>query len=296
MAIQRGLSPVNLTGFDCYLEELRSFPLITAEQETELARRARAGDEIAANDLVRANLRFVVSVAKRFQNRGVPLPDLVQEGNIGLLIAARKFDPEWGVRFISYAVWWVRQRILRALGEQGRAVRIPPSWISELKTVSWEREWLMQTLGRAPTDAELADATGLTPKRIGQILIFDLSELSLDAPVNEDSNTTLGELLGRESGDVTGAGVACTDLAEHVERALDSVDSRAASVLRLYYGFGGRREHTFEEIGALLGVSKGRVAQIRDRAVLRLRDSGQIEALASLLEDIAPVDWDFDTM
>jgi RNA polymerase primary sigma factor len=280
---------------DHYLAELSRFPPTTREQEIELAHRARAGDESAVNGLVVANLRFVVSVAKRYRDRGVPFPDLVQEGNIGLMLAARKFDPELGVRFISYAVWWVRQRMLAALGRQGRAVRIPPRWVSDLRAVSRERERLTQMLGRAPTLAELAKASELPPERIEQVLVFELPEFSLDAPVNQDgSGATLGELLANESGDATDAGALYSDLAEHVDRALDTVNPRAASVLRLYYGFGGRREHTYEEVGALLGVSNGRAVQIHDRAILRLRDSEQCEALASLLNGAAPADWDFD--
>lgn len=286
-----------LTGLDLYRAELSRFSRLTPEQEIEVAHRARAGDESALNELVVANLRFVVMIAKRFRDRGVPFPDLVQEGNMGLMLAARKFDPERGVRFISYAVWWVRQRMLTALERQRRAIRIPPSWVSDLRAVLRERERLMQTLGRAPTLAELAIATELSPERIDQVLVFELSEASLDAPVNEDwGDATLAEKVAIESGNVTDAGALYNGLAEHVDRALDTVNPREASVVRLYYGLGGRREHTYEEVGTLLGVSGGRAMQIHDRAILRLRDSEQCEALASLLDGGAPVDWDFDPL
>ena len=265
---------------DLYLEDLSRYPLLTAEEEDAIARRARAGDTEALEALVRANLRFVVSVAKRYQNRGLPFGDLVQEGNLGLVTAARKFDPDQGVKFISYAVWWIRQAILASLARQSRSVRLPLNRATELSRVLRVSEDLKQKLGRDPSAAEIAGPAELDESTVEMLLSLNVAEVRLDAPVGDgDDNRFMERFLVDES-DVEDA-VDRTLLKEHVALALQSIRPRDARVLRLYYGLQGESEHTLEQIGQLLGVTRERVRQLRDRALLEIRNSETGKALST---------------
>jgi RNA polymerase primary sigma factor len=255
--------------------------LITPEEEIEYGRRAQAGDEDAVQRLVRANLRFVISVAKKYQNRGVSLIDLIQEGNVGLVTAARKFDPDQGVKFISYAVWWIRQAILSALANQGRAVRVPLNRASDLARIFRERERLKQELRREPTAEELAEAAKLTPEVVESLQTLNAAEIRLDAPIGDSDDSQLVERFILEEAAEPEAAVEERLLAEQIERALDTLMPRDARVLRLYFGLEGGREHTLEEIGNVLGVTRERVRQLRDRALKRLREGELGAALES---------------
>ena len=269
------------TALDQYLRDVSRHELLTAQQEIELGRLARTGDEDAIQSLVRANLRFVISVAKKYQNRGVALVDLIQEGNVGLVTAARKFDVDQGVKFISYAVWWIRQAILAALANQGRAVRVPLNRASDLARIFRERERLKQELGREPSVTEVAEAAILTPEVVQSLQTLNAAEIRLDAPIGESEDSQLVERFMFEEAVRPEEEVEERLLAEHIERALDTLTPRDARVVRLYFGLDGGREHTLEEIGNMLGVTRERVRQLRDRALKRLREGELGTALES---------------
>ncbi len=249
---------------DLYLEDVSRYPLLTPEEEDSLARRAQSGDPVALEQLIRANLRFVVSVAKRYQNRGLTFGDLIQEGNTGLVTAARKFDPDQGVKFISYAVWWIRQAILASLARQSRSVRLPLNRATELARVLRVSEELKQTLGRDPSAPEIALKAELKPAIVEMLLALNVSEVRLDAPIGEADDSNL-------------IGVENRILQERIGVALSEIRPRDARVLRLYYGLQGESEHTLEQIGQILGVTRERVRQLRDRALMEIRrsDSGK---------------------
>ncbi len=265
---------------DLYLDELSRHPVLTTEQEQAVARRAQVGDTAALDILVLSNLRFVISVAKRYQNRGIPFADLIQEGNAGLITAAHKFDPDQGVKFISYAVWWIRQSILAALARHGRSVRLPLNRATELaRVLRFERE-MKQKLRRDPTPAELAKETGLDRPTVEMLRALNVAEVRLDAPVGAFENGQLGERLLLDETNMEDA-VEAKLLQERVALALQDLRPRDARVVRLYYGLQGEREHTLEEIGGLLGVTRERVRQLRDRALRELRAGTAGEALRS---------------
>jgi RNA polymerase primary sigma factor len=269
------------TALDQYLKEVSRHKLLTAKDEIELGARALKGDEDAINQLVRSNLRFVISVAKKYQNRGVSLTDLIQEGNVGLVTAARKFDPDQGVKFISYAVWWIRQAILAALANQGRAVRVPLNRASDLARIFRERERLKQELRREPSTQEVAEAAKLTPEIVESLSTLNSAEIRLDAPIGDSDDSQLVERFITDEAHEPELAVEERMLAEQIERALDTLTPRDARVLRLYFGLEGDREHTLEEIGNMLGVTRERVRQLRDRALKRLREGDLGDALQS---------------
>ena len=269
------------SALDQYLRDVSRHELITPEQEKVLGARAQLGDEDAVQELARANLRFVISVAKKYQNRGVSLTDLIQEGNVGLVTAARKFDPEQGVKFISYAVWWIRQAILASLANQGRSVRVPLNRASDLARIFREKERLRQERGREPSPEELSKATRLTPELIESLQTLNAAEIRLDAPIGDSEDSQLVERFLTEEATEPELGVEARLLAESVNVALTTLEARDAKVLRLYFGLQGEREHTLEEIGNMLGVTRERIRQLRDRALRRLRDGEKGSALES---------------
>ncbi|MBT8335712.1 MAG: RNA polymerase sigma factor RpoD/SigA [Gemmatimonadetes bacterium] len=269
------------TALDQYLRDVSRHELITPEQEKILGARAQKGDEDAVQELARANLRFVISVAKKYQNRGVSLTDLIQEGNVGLVTAARKFDPEQGVKFISYAVWWIRQAILAALANHGRSVRVPLNRASDLARIFREKERLKQELGREPSPEELSAATDLTPELVESLQTLNAAEIRLDAPIGDSEDSQLVERFITEEAAEPEIEVESRLLTEAVTEALATLDARDAKVLRLYFGLEGEREHTLEEIGNMLGVTRERIRQLRDRALRRLREGGKGAALES---------------
>ncbi len=269
------------TALDQYLREVSRHALLTPAEEVSLGHRALKGDEDAVQALVRANLRFVISIAKKYQNRGVSLIDLIQEGNVGLVTAARKFDPDQGVKFISYAVWWIRQAILSSLANQGRAVRVPLNRASDLARIFRERERLKQELRRDPTTEEIAEAAKLTPAVVEQLQTLNASEIRLDAPIGDTDDSQLVERFITEEAPEPEEAVEERLLAEQIDRALETLSPRDAQVLRLYFGLDNGREHTLEEIGNMLGVTRERIRQLRDRALKRLREGDLGPALES---------------
>jgi len=266
---------------DQYLYEVAKTPLLSPQEEVAVARRIATGDADAMQELIRANLRFVISVAKKYQNRGMALSDLIGEGNVGLLTAARKFDPDQGVKFISYAVWWIRQAILAALARQGRTVRVPLNRTADLSRIVRSAETLRKELERQPSPEEIAHATGLTVEVVQSLATLNSADVRLDAPVEGEGERALSDRFVADEATAPETLVMDQLLTEEIDRALKALPPRDAKVLRLYFGLNDGREHTLEEIGGLLGVTRERVRQLRDRALKRLRDGEMGRALAT---------------
>jgi len=274
-----------LASFDPYLYDVEKYPLIEdPSEERELARRARSGDKEAAERLVTANLRFVISYVKKYQGRGLGLAELVCIGNEGLLKAVKKFDPDKGVKFISYAVWWIRQTVLQALAEQTRSVRIPLNQNSNLVKLSRTETALTQLLGRSPTDQEIANEMGEPVETVRALRRVAASELSLDAPIDrgDRDSASFGErFAGAEAEDIEET-VESQAQREFLDRMFEKyLTERERKILYLYYGLDDGEERTLEEIGSLLGVTRERIRQIRNRAFEKLRESPDGEALST---------------
>jgi RNA polymerase primary sigma factor len=257
---------------DFYLQEISRIPLLTLEEETALARRAFKGDVDAQEKLARHNVRFVVSVAKKFQNRGVPLMDLIGEGNVGLMTAARKFDPDRGVKFISYAVWWIRQAIQAAIARHGRPVRVPLNRTADLNRLGRATALLTERLGRIPTTEELTEATGLTRDAVRALSALHIEALRLDHPVREADDRGRLERFVPLTQDGTDSTTLAKSRTEDLEAALAALPSRDAKVIRLYFGLDDGKGRTLEEIGQMMGVTRERIRQLRDRALRQLRE------------------------
>ncbi len=257
---------------DFYLQEISRIPLLNAQEEKELARRAFKGDVDAQEKLARHNVRFVVSVAKKFQNRGVPLMDLIGEGNLGLMTAARKFDPDRGVKFISYAVWWIRQAIQAALARHGRPVRVPLNRTADLNRLGRTVTLLNERLGRAPTTDELVQATGLTREAVRALSALHVEALRLDHPVREADERGRMERFVPLMQEGTDSAMLAKSRTDDLEQALAALAPRDAKVIRLYFGLDDGNSHTLEEIGRMMGVTRERIRQLRDRALRQLRE------------------------
>ncbi len=272
-----------LDSFDQYLQDVERYPLISdPEEERALARRARTGDKEAAERLVTANLRFVISYVKKYQGRGLGLAELVCIGNEGLLKAVKKFDPDKGVKFISYAVWWIRQTVLQALAEQTRSVRIPLNQNSNLARLSRTNTALTQQLGRTPTDHELANEMQEPLETVRALRRVAATELSLDAPLDrgDRDSASFGERFAGAQGAEIEEDVEVAARRNYIESMFDSyLTERERKILYLYYGLDDGEERTLEEIGTLLGVTRERIRQIRNRAFEKLRDSPQGDSL-----------------
>jgi len=266
---------------DQYLQEISQYPLIDRDEEVRLAQEIRAGNEAALNTLVRSNLRFVVAVSKRYQNQGVPLSDLINEGNMGLIRAAHKFDETKGIKFISYAVWWIRQAILQALAEQSRIVRVPLNRAGALHRIGKRKSLLLQELGREPTVDEIAKDMDLSHEEVERTLAISRSHLSLDAPVVAGEDNRLLDYLPDQYAPGPDEETFENALTETVETALASLKDREAKILRLYYGLDGDDPMTLEEIGGMLGVTRERVRQIKEKALERLRHASRARFLES---------------
>jgi RNA polymerase primary sigma factor len=273
----RGLGSV-----EQYIREIGAQPLLSRPEEAELARRIRAGDEEARERLVTANLRFVVSVAKRYADRGVALADLINEGNLGLLRAARRFDESRDVRFVSYAIWWIRQAMLRSISEQSRIVHVPSGRIERRRRVVRTSNTLSQRLGRRATDEEVATELGVASGTISSLSSAPGSYISLDAPVPGSASGSLLELVSDEGREDAQAARESAALRHALEASLTLLGAREADVLRQYFGLDGE-SRTLENIGVELGVSRERVRQIKDRALNRLRDGSSGRGLEAFL-------------
>lgn len=268
---------------DIYLREIRRGQLLTPQREVELARKIRKGDQAAMDELVSANLRFVVSVARKYTGRGLSLADLIEEGNVGLIKAAERFDEKRGFRFISYAIWWIRQSILQALSDQSRVVRVPVNRIGRAIRIDRTAQVLEQELGRAPTDEELAADLDMSPDAIAEHQAYALRAVSLDAPPAADSDTSLLQLLTDEESTSPDEAVAQSDLARDLRAALDTLAPRERQILNEYFGMETGESRTLESIGRDLGLTRERVRQIKERAIRKLFLRRDREGLRSYL-------------
>ena len=265
---------------DQYLQEIGTIDLLTADDEVRLTRRVKEGDEEALHQMVRANLRFVVSVAKRYQGQGLSLADLINEGNYGLIKAAQRFDETRGFKFISYAVWWVRQAILQALAEQSRVVRLPLNRIGTLSKVRKASARLTQTFNRPPNVEELAAELGLKPDKVRDALRHQVRHLSMDAPLGEDDDGSLLDVLQNDEGAPPDERLLDESVRVDVERALSGLPEREAQITRLYFGIGREAPMTLEEIGQEYDLTRERVRQIKEKALRKLRQKSRREDLA----------------
>ncbi len=270
---------VRAGSLDRYLKEISQYPLIDRDEEVRLAQGIRDGDEECLDKLVRSNLRFVVSVAKKYQNQGVLLSDLINEGNMGLIRAAHKFDETKGIKFISYAVWWIRQAILQALAEQSRIVRVPLNRAGALHRIGRRSSMLLQELGREPTVEELAEDLDLTKEEVARTLAISQSHLSLDAPVTPGEDNRLMDYLPDQFASDPEDRAYEDALKDTVDQALSTLKEREAKVLRLYFGLDDQAPMTLEEIGGLLGITRERVRQIKEKALKRLRHASRARFL-----------------
>jgi RNA polymerase primary sigma factor len=271
------------SSLDQYLKEISQYPLLTREDEIDLAQRIRIKDEEALDKLVRSNLRFVVSVAKKYQNQGVALGDLINEGNLGLIRAAHKFDETKGIKFISYAVWWIRQAILQALAEQSRIVRVPLNRAGALHRIGKRSSALLQELGREPTVEEIADELDISHEEVQRTLAISQSHLSLDAPLSPGEDNRLLDYLPDQFSPGPDDETYERALSMTIEEALGTLKEREAKVLRLYFGLEGTDAMTLEEIGSLLGITRERVRQIKEKALVRLRHASRSRFLETFL-------------
>ena len=256
-----------------YLHEVGAYRLMSREDELALGRRIRAGDESAISELVCANLRFVIAIAKRYQNHGVALSDLINEGNVGLLRAARKYDDTKGVKFISYAVWWIRQAIVHALSEYAHTVRIPVGRAALVHRITIATNALRQELAREPTRQEVAASLDMHEDDVFESIPVWRADLSLDAPLPDNEEGRLLDILADDDNTSPDEDISTDDLSNSIDDALSHLRDREAKVLRLYFGFDGNEERTLEEIGHELGVTRERVRQIKERALGKLRRS-----------------------
>src|SRR3978361_1478325 len=264
-----------------YLQEIGKVELVTPEEEVNLARRIRQGDQLALERLTSANLRFVVSVAKKYQNLGLPLNDLINEGNLGLVKAAQRFDETKGFKFISYAVWWIRQSILQALAEQGRLVRLPQNKIGTYNKANKAYMAFEQEHEREPSTEELADILEMSETEINNIFQSNTRHTSLDAPVHEAEDVAMGDLL--EGGDDTDDDVMKDSLREEIRRVLKSLSPREAEIVNAYFGLDGENGNTIEQIGMKYDLTKERIRQIKERAIKRLQKARYSNALKAFL-------------
>ena len=271
---------------DKYLNEVGKIDLINSEQEAELARLIREGDQDALHAITRANLRFVISVAKQYQNQGLPLVDLINEGNLGLIKAAKRFDETKGFRFISYAVWWIRQSILQAIVENARLVRLPVNKISSNNRINEIYQSFMQEFEREPAFQEVADLVGMTEKEVRNILRINGKHVSVDAPISSDvgdSLTILDTIASEGSREELESDLMHQSLSKEVRESLKRLSTKEMQVIIAYYGLDGEQPMTLEEIGYLCDLTRERVRQIKERAIRRLRKSSNTNDLRSYL-------------
>ena len=268
---------------DKYLQEIGKVDLLTPDEEVELAKRIREGDQMALEKLTKANLRFVVSVAKQYQNQGLSLGDLINEGNLGLIKAAQRFDETRGFKFISYAVWWIRQSILQALAEQSRIVRLPLNRVGSLNKISKTFSELEQKYEREPSPDELAECLDVSTSEIVDTMKISGRHVSMDAPFVQGEENSLLDVLENDSEETPDAELMNDSLRREVQRALSTLTQREADVISLYFGLNGEHSMTLEEIGEKFNLTRERVRQIKEKAIRRLRHTSRSKALKPYL-------------
>ncbi len=268
---------------DKYLHEIGKVELLSAEKEVELAKRIKKGDREALELLIKANLRFVVSVSKQYQNQGLSLPDLINEGNLGLIKAAERFDETRGFKFISYAVWWIRQSILQALAEQARIVRLPLNKIGSINKINKAFNKLEQEYQREPTVEEVADLMETRPELIEDAMTFSSIHVSMDAPLRDEEANDMYDVMLNEDSPSPDTELIDNSLRKEIERSLSTLGDREAEILRFYFGLNGYQPHTLEEIGDEFGLTRERVRQIKEKAIKKLKNQYRNRLLKSYL-------------
>jgi len=268
---------------DKYLHEIGKVELLSAEKEVELAKRIKKGDRQALETLIKANLRFVVSVSKQYQNQGLSLPDLINEGNLGLIKAAERFDETRGFKFISYAVWWIRQSILQALAEQARIVRLPLNKIGSINKINKAFSKLEQEYQREPTVEEVANMMESKPELIEDSMNFSNIHISMDAPLRDEEGNNLYDVLLNDDSPKPDEELMDGSLRQEIERSLSTLGDREAEILRFYFGLKGYQPHTLEEIGDEFGLTRERVRQIKEKAIKKLKNQYRNRLLKSYL-------------
>jgi RNA polymerase primary sigma factor len=268
---------------DKYLHEIGKVELLSAEREVELAKRIKKGDREALEELIKANLRFVVSVSKQYQNQGLSLPDLINEGNLGLIKAAERFDETRGFKFISYAVWWIRQSILQALAEQSRIVRLPLNKIGSINKINKSFNKLEQEYQRDPTIDEVAELMESTSELVEDAMNFSSVHVSMDAPLRDDEVNNMYDVMLNDDSPSPDSGLINSSLRLEIERSLATLGDREADILRYYFGLNGCSPHTLEEIGDTFGLTRERVRQIKEKAIKKLRNQYRNRLLKAYL-------------
>ena len=283
LKITKSITNRESQSLDKYLQEIGREDLITAEQEVELAQRIKQGDQVALEKLTKANLRFVVSVAKQYQNQGLTLPDLINEGNLGLIKAGQRFDETRGFKFISYAVWWIRQSILQALAEQSRIVRLPLNQVGSLNKINKAFSKLEQEFERPPSSDELANALDLPEDKVKDTIKVSGRHVSVDAPFVDGEDNSLLDVMVNNDSPKADRLLMMESLQREIERSLSTLTERERDVIRLFFGIGMQHGLTLEEIGAKFDLTRERVRQIKEKAIRRLRHTSRSKLLKAYL-------------
>ena len=279
LKITKSITNRETASLDKYLQDIGKEEMINAEEEVKLAQRIHQGDELAMEKLVRANLRFVVSVSKQYQNQGLSLPDLINEGNLGLIKAARRFDETRGFKFISYAVWWIRQSILQALAEQSRIVRLPLNQVGSLNKIKKESSRLEQVFQRTPSADEIADAMDMPDYKVDAALRISTKYISMDAPMPQDEDMRFLDVFVPEDQASADDDLIQESLSQEIQRSLATLTMKERDVINMYYGIGMNHGYTLEEIGTKFDLTRERVRQIKEKAIRRLKHNSRSRLL-----------------
>ncbi|TRZ75772.1 MAG: RNA polymerase sigma factor RpoD/SigA [Bacteroidetes bacterium] len=283
LKISKSITNRETASLDKYLQDIGKEELITTDEEVQLAQRIRAGDQQALEKLCKANLRFVVSVAKQYQNQGLSLPDLINEGNLGLIKAARRFDETRGFKFISYAVWWIRQSILQALAEQSRIVRLPLNQVGTLSKMNKVTSRLEQRFERPPSADEIAKEMEISEHKVEETLRISTRTISMDAPLDQDDDLRFLDVFVSEDVPGTDEDLIRESLAREVQRSLSTLAEKEREIINLFYGIGVPHNYTLEEIGDMFDLTRERVRQIKEKALRRLKHSSRSKLLKAYL-------------
>ena len=283
LKITHSITNRDIKSLDKYLQDICSEELLTPEEEVRLAQRIKTGDQEALDRLTKANLRFVVSVAKQYQNQGLSLPDLINEGNVGLIKAAKRFDETRGFKFISYAVWWIRQSILQAIAENSRIVRLPSNQLGALNKLKKEISRLEQELERPPSEEELADMLDIPEEKIKSILGISGRHIAIDAPLVADEDVNFVDVLPNEDTPPTDSALMQESLSQEIERALSTLTEYEREVIKMYFGIGLPHALSLDEIAMKFGLTRERVRQIKEKGIKRLRVSSKSKHLQAYL-------------
>jgi len=283
LKISKSITNRDTASLDRYLSDIGREELVTADEEVLLAQKIKLGDQAALEKLCKANLRFVVSVAKQYQNQGLSLPDLINEGNVGLIKAARRFDETRGFKFISYAVWWIRQSILQSLAEQSRIVRLPLNQVGSISKMSKATIKLEQRFERAPSIHELAVELELPDHKVAETLRMSTRILSMDAPIDQDEETKLVDVFINEDTPGTDENLIRESLAREIQRSLSTLADKEREIINMFFGIGVPHSYTLDEIGSIFDLTRERVRQIKEKALRRLKHSSRSKLLKSYL-------------